>query len=219
MNTPTPNNEDNQTLLDNDIPAKFKNKEDGSLNSDALLKSYKSLEKKLSSAPSIPASANDYKIECNHGLFATDEEMNKQLHDRGFTNDQVQFVYDLAATKMLPMIMEMAGDFEADREVEKLIEHFGGVEKWQKISRQLLAYGQKNLPADVLDSLSSSFEGVLALQNMMNGTEPSISVTSGSMSQGEERDLHSMMRDPKYWRDKDPSFIAKVTEGFKRMYD
>jgi hypothetical protein len=27
-----------------------------------------------------------------------------------------------------------------------------------------------------------------------------------------------MMRDPKYWRDQDPSFIAKVTEGFKRMY-
>jgi len=27
-----------------------------------------------------------------------------------------------------------------------------------------------------------------------------------------------MMRDPKYWREKDPSFVAKVTEGFERMY-
>jgi hypothetical protein len=27
-----------------------------------------------------------------------------------------------------------------------------------------------------------------------------------------------MMRDPKYWRDKDPSYVAKVTEGFKKMY-
>lgn len=27
-----------------------------------------------------------------------------------------------------------------------------------------------------------------------------------------------MMNDPKYWRDKDPAFIAKVTEGFKNLY-
>ncbi len=27
-----------------------------------------------------------------------------------------------------------------------------------------------------------------------------------------------MMRDPKYWRDKDPAFVAKVTEGFKSVY-
>ena len=31
-------------------------------------------------------------------------------------------------------------------------------------------------------------------------------------------DLQAMMSDPKYWRDKDPSFIAKVTEGFQRLY-
>ena len=115
------------------------------------------------------------------------------------------------------MIVEMAGDFQADREIEKLIEHFGGAEKWKEVSRQLLSFGQKNLPADVLDSLSSSFEGVLALQNMMNGNEPTISV-SGNTNKSAEMDLQSMMRDPKYWRDKDPSFVAKVTEGFERMY-
>jgi hypothetical protein len=27
-----------------------------------------------------------------------------------------------------------------------------------------------------------------------------------------------MMRDPRYWRDRDPAFIAQVTEGFKRLY-
>lgn len=27
-----------------------------------------------------------------------------------------------------------------------------------------------------------------------------------------------MMRDPKYWRDQDPSFIKKVTEGFQKVY-
>ncbi len=33
-----------------------------------------------------------------------------------------------------------------------------------------------------------------------------------------EAELQSLMRDPKYWRDKDPATIAKVTDGFKRIY-
>jgi len=34
----------------------------------------------------------------------------------------------------------------------------------------------------------------------------------------EDKELQSMMRDPKYWRDRDPAFVAKVTEGFKNLY-
>ncbi len=208
----------NDTLLDNDIPKKFKNPETGEVQLDSLLQSYKELEKKFSKTPSAPKSAEDYCIKCEHGLFDIDDEMNKQLHEKGFTNEQVQVVYDLAAEKMVPMIIKMAGDFEADREVEKLIEHFGGVEQWKEISRQLLAFGQKNLPVDVLDTLSSSYEGVVALHNMMRGGEPVISSGGENVGKSGETDLQSMMRDPKYWREKDPSFVAKVTEGFQRLY-
>jgi len=35
---------------------------------------------------------------------------------------------------------------------------------------------------------------------------------------GDMNELKSMMRDPKYWKEKDPAFVAKVTEGFKKMY-
>lgn len=118
----------------------------------------------------------------------------------------------------MQMARDFQADFEADREIEKLINHFGGVEQWQEISRQLLAFGQKALPADVLDSLSSSYEGVIALHNMMKGQEPVISDNDGTKGSSEANDLHSMMRDPKYWRDKDPSFVAKVTEGFRKVY-
>lgn len=209
----------NNTLLDNDIPEKFKDPETGEVRLDVMAQSYKELEKKFSQIPSAPKSPDDYCVECNHGLFDIDADLNKKMHEKGFTNEQVQFVYDIAAEKMVPMVIQMAGDFQADREIEKLIEHFGGVEKWQEISRQLLAFGQKNLPADVLDSLSSSYEGVLALENMMRGIEPNISMsTSKSADKSETMDLQSMMRDPKYWRDKDPSFVAKVTEGFQRLY-
>ncbi|MEM9469621.1 MAG: hypothetical protein AAF988_05605 [Pseudomonadota bacterium] len=210
---------ENNTLLDDAIPAKFKDPETGAVRLEQMVKSYKELEKRLSAAPSIPKAADDYKVTCDHGLFTSDEAINKRLHEKGFTNEQVQFVYDLAAEVMVPMIVDMAGDFEADREIEKLIEHFGGPDQWQEISRQLLSFGQKALPADVLDTLSSSYDGVLALHRMMNNEEPSVTIKAEEKANGQEgMDLQSMMRDPKYWRDKDPSFIAKVTEGFQRLY-
>ncbi len=207
----------NDTLLDNEIPKKFKDPETGALRTDVMVQSYKELEKKMSAKPNAPKTHDEYCIDCQHGFFEEDKELNKRFHEKGFTNEQVQFVYDLASEKMIPMVIEMAGDFQADREVEKLVEHFGGAEQWKETSRQLLAFGQKSLPADVLDSLSSSYEGVLALHNMMKGNEPSVK-TGQEVAPAENYDLQSMMRDPKYWRDKDPSFVAKVTEGFQRMY-
>lgn len=125
----------------------------------------------------------------------------------------------MAAERMIPMMREIAMDYKADREVEKLVSHFGGVENWREISRQLLSFGKKNLPEDVLDNLSSSYEGVLALHRMMKNGEPNLQRGATKMSGSlDEVELTSMMRDPKYWRDKDPAFIAKVTQGFEKLY-
>ncbi len=125
----------------------------------------------------------------------------------------------MAAEKMMPIIQEIAADMMADREVEKLINHFGGTEQWKEVSRQLLAFGRKNLPYEVLDNMASSYEGVIALHRMMKGDEPSLNTRSGNHSEGtKDKDLQSMMRDPKYWREKDPAFVEKVTQGFKDMY-
>ncbi|MBI1301333.1 MAG: hypothetical protein GC137_06705 [Alphaproteobacteria bacterium] len=208
-----------ENLLLSDIPEKFKDPESGALKADALLKSYIELERKMSQRPNAPKSHNDYCIDCSHGMFEPDEELNRRMHEKGFSQEQAQEVYNMASDKMVPMLQAMAADFQADREVEKLIEHFGGTEQWRVVSRQLLAYGQKNLPADILDSLTSSYEGVLALHRMMKGQEPSLNRQNGMQSSSmDEMELNSMMRDPKYWRDKDPAFVAKVTEGFKSLY-
>ena len=200
------------------VPDKFKNPETGAVRMEALINSYSELEKKMSGAPSAPVSAEEYCIDCQHGLFEPDAEINQRLHAKGMTQEQVQEVYDLAAEKMVPMIKNVANDFSADREVEKLVNHFGGAEKWKEVSRQLLAFGQRNLPADVLKNLSSSYEGVLALYKMMKSEEPGLKRQAENPSKIGEQDLQSMMRDPKYWRDKDPAHIAKVTEGFKSVY-
>ncbi|MBI2233980.1 MAG: hypothetical protein HYU57_03100, partial [Micavibrio aeruginosavorus] len=94
----------------------------------------------------------------------------------------------------------------------------GGPEKWQEVSRQLLAYGRKNLPADVLENLSTSFEGVMMLHRMMKGDGEAASPRVESGTALNEGDLRSMMRDPRYWRHKDPGFVSKVTEGFRNLY-
>lgn len=207
----------------NAIPAKFKD-ESGAVRVQSIVNSYNELEKKMSSGPGstpqIPASPDDYCVECKHGMFEPDADVNKRLHESGLSNDQVQAVYDLAAEKLVPMIAELAAEFQADREVEKLINHFGGADQWRDMARQLLAFGQKNLPPEVLKNLSSSFEGVLALQRMMKGEEPTLRRADMTQSPSaiDEKQLSSMMRDPKYWREKDPMTVQKVTEGFKTLY-
>lgn len=213
------------------LPEKFWDPQTGEIRMDELIQSYIALEKKLSTmvqvdgdksrlykALGVPDSPDQYDVKCDHGLFTPDTDLNIRLHAEGFTPQQVQMVYDLAAERLVPMILELSADFKADREVEKLTVAFGGPEKWQEISRQLLAYGKRTLTPDVLSNLSSSYEGVMALYRMMKGDEhasPRIDAVSSAMNEG---DLRSMMRDPKYWREKDPSFVSKVTDGFKQIY-
>ena len=214
------------------IPEKFLDKKTGEIRTDALLKSYLALEKKLSQSidptkadPSslrgllgVPDSADKYELKCDHGLFDADPELNALLHEKGFNNDQAQMVYDLAADKLIPMVLEIAEEFEADRQIEKLIDHFGGKEQFAETSRQLLAFGRKNFPAEVLNGMSSSFEGVMALHKMMESDDniPFTKVKPGQATN--EKELRAMMKDPKYWRDRDPSLVKKITEGFKEIY-
>lgn len=207
-----------ENLLNADIPEKFKDPKTGAVRVEAMAQSYAELEKKLSALPSAPKSHDEYCIDCSHGLFEPDEAVNKRLHEKGFTHDQAQEVYNLAAEKLLPMMMEIAADIRADREVEKLIAHFGGVQNWQEISRQLLAFGRSNMPEDVLDNLASSYDGVLALHTMMLGKEPKMQKAPVTGEMQDDKDLAFMMRDPRYWKHKDPAFIAKVTDGFQRLY-
>ncbi|MFP4313332.1 MAG: capsid assembly protein [Alphaproteobacteria bacterium] len=203
----------------NAVPEKFKDAQSGAVNIPAILNSYTELERKMSSQPSAPKSPEEYCIKCEHGLFEPDEEVNKRLHAKGLSEEQMQEVYDLAAEKLIPLITELAGDFQAEREVEKLIEHFGGQESWKEVSRQLLAFGQKNLPADVLESLSTSYEGVMALYGMMKQDGPSLMKEESKPDNATDmNEIKSMMRDPKYWKEKDPAFVAKVTENFKKLY-
>jgi hypothetical protein len=217
------------------IPEKFLDKDTNTVRVDALVKSYRELEKKLAAQGAqiadpaqmdrtkilgflgVPESADDYKITISHDMFTEDDEINKKLFERGFTREQAQFVYDLAADYMVPLVLDIASEFQAERQLERLQAAFGGAERYAEVAKQLLAYGRKNLSPDVLGGLSSSFEGIMALYKMMQSGKP-LAVQSADMPGIDEGALRGMMKDPKYWRDKDPAFVKKVSDGFRQVF-
>lgn len=208
------------------LPDKFWNAEEGAIRTDALLKSYLALEQKLSKKETPreepPENADAYDIKLPSDMLRSDPEINARLHAKGFTNAQVQEVYDLAAEKLVPMIVDILHDAQADRELERIVDHFGGPEAWARVSRQLLAFGRKNLPQAMLQSLASSYEGVLTLHKMMTDKTALPRKEAPGRAKNatlDEASLAKMMKDPRYWRDRDPSFIAKVSEGFQNLYN
>ncbi|MBL4721072.1 MAG: hypothetical protein JKY20_08080 [Alphaproteobacteria bacterium] len=165
-----------------------------------------------------PEPLPDYVISLDHDLFETDPRLNDRLRAAGFSEDQAQLVYDLAGEELMPIAEEIASALQGEVDDRRLEAHFGGPDTWRETQRQLKAWGAANLPEEAFESLASTYEGVQALHRLMQGAEPRIvrSVnTGGSVSAGA---LRRMIRDPRYWRDRDPAFIREVTAGFETMY-
>lgn len=47
---------------------------------------------------------------------------------------------------------------------------------------------------------------------------PDTSSFSSENGVGSENGLRRMMRDPRYWKERDPTYIQKVTQGFQSLY-
>jgi len=209
------------------VPDKFRDPETGAVRVDVLLKSYLELERRLSQIsgetarlPRPPASPLEYQIQVPHNLFDPDPGINDRLHQAGFSDHQAQLVYELAAEYIVPLIRDMAAELAAERELERLVARFGGQAAWRETARQILAWANRNLPEQVVQALSTTEAGVMAIYDMMahqGKNNPTTRTDHGPVGGGAQ-DLDAMIRDPRYWRDKDPAFIAKVTEGFRHKY-
>ncbi len=218
-------------LKPENMPEKFWDEKNSSVRIDALLKSYLELEKMFSnqkngsnilkqSVDANAADAENFKIELASDLVAINQNMNLELIEAGFSIEQIQKVYDIIETKILPEVIEFAGQIYYDNEIQKLENHFGGEEKFAKIAKQIQMWAEKNINQETLNVLASNFQGVVALYEMMIKSEP---LAMGDFDCEDEansaEDLRKMMQDPKYWRDQDAAFINKVSEGFKKLYN
>ncbi len=219
-----------------DVPEKFWDAERGEIRVDALLASYRALERRLSArfappaedapeeerqrfrrALGVPDAPEGYAICAKHDLCAADPEVNARLHEAAFTPAQAQLVYDLAADRLVPLIVEAAASLEADRQRDRLRAEFGGEERYARTARQIAAWGKANLAEEVFGALSASADGVLAMHRMMEKPEPSLSRHAGTPEALDEAALRRMVRDPRYWKSREPDFIRRVTDGFRRL--
>jgi hypothetical protein len=220
------------------VPEKFWDRQTGTIRTDALLGAYLELERRMHSmvklpagdasdadlrsfraALGIPETPDGYQIETRHDMLASDPTVNRRLHDACFTPGQAQLVYDLAHECLLPMVERMDGEYQSQRHLDRLRDHFGGDARWSETARQVSAWGKANLPEDVFKVLARSPEGVIALERMMASGEPAMGRTPAPKDEAlNEAELKRMMQDPRYWKNRDPAFIDKVSAGFRRLY-
>lgn len=161
----------------------------------------------------IPETSDGYQIIERDPMFSSEPSINARLHQAGFTSTQVQLVYDLAVEIVLPLLKQ--GD---DADLKALSDHFGGSERWTEMARQIMAWGKANLEPHIYDVLDSSADGIKAMRAMMENQEPDL----GRMPQSQnaplsEADLKRMIKDPRYWKQRDPQWIDRVSEGFRRI--
>jgi hypothetical protein len=76
-------------------------------------------------------------------------EINAKLHAAGFTPQQAQLLYDLAADHMLPLVDELLDEFGSARDSERLANRFGGAEAWRALADQIRTWGRANLSDEV----------------------------------------------------------------------
>ena len=205
------------------LPAKFWDEANGRIKIEELIEDYNymaSRDENLieTNKRNMPSGYYQYRINIPNELLDHDEELFKQFYEHGFTNDQAQFVYDLANERVIPVLDSLASDYEAERQLEKLKRFFGSEEKFNEVCRQLSVWAKGSLQPDVYDALASTADGVIALYKMMSSNEPTLGRERDFGGELNEESLRKMMEDPRYWRDKDASYIARITKGFEKLY-
>lgn len=214
------------------IPEKFQNK-DGTLNQDALIKSYYALEKKMGSMVSVPNESSDDEtrekfnraigVPENANEYPTnklfdDESLREKFYDMGLTKKQVEQIYCVANDYLAPVLSEIFSAQKESDEFAELEKFFGGNDKMRDALREINAFGEKFLPRDAFDELCATSQGIQGVYRMMQSMEPSVYTEKNVNENLSDNDLRRMMNDPKYWRDNDSEYVRKIENGFKKLY-
>ena len=220
-----------EKIMDN-IPEKFLN-QDGTLNSESLIKSYTELEKKLGTMISVPNENSDAesKQKFNRAIgvpdnaseypkndLYDDENLREKFLQIGLTKTQVEKIYSIADEFLSPVVSELFSVQNESSAINELKNFFGGTEKMNNALHAINAFGEKFLPHDAFDALCSTPQGIQSVYKMMQSMEPDVKTEQNEIKNLTDADLRRMMRDPKYWRDNDVEYIRKIEHGFKKLY-
>lgn len=217
--------------MDN-IPEKFRNN-DGTLNTEALMRSYNELEKKIGTMVSIPNTdsdinarqkfnraigvpdnASEYPV---HELY-DDENLRQKFLEIGLTKTQVERIYDIANEFLSPVISDLFSVRDESVAMNELKKFFGGTEKMTDCLHAINEFGERFLPREAFDELCATPQGIQSVYKMMQSMEPTVKTDKNENKNLSDSDLRRMMRDPRYWRDGDSEYIRKIENGFKKLY-
>ena len=214
------------------IPEKFLD-DKGELNTSALVKSYRELEKKMGTMVSVPNEDSDdsVKQKFNHAIgvpenadeypknnLFDDESVRQKFFEIGLTNKQVEKIYEIAQDFLQPTLNNLFELQTQTNAINELKNFFGGTEKMNEALRQINAFGERFLPTDAFNELCSTPQGIQGIYKMMQSMEPEVLTDKNVSENLTDDDLRNMMRDPKYWRDQDKEYIRKIENGFKKLY-
>lgn len=219
------------------IPEKFWDTERNEIKVEELGASYKALEQKLgmrtedlvrqvqedyenqrkSSVPEsyevrLPEVPEDVEITVN-----PEQELVKSWQQICRDNGLSQEVFDQGVAAFVNN--EIAGLPNLQEEMAKLgdnaRERIEAADLWSKKYLSTDSY-------DVIANLASTAEGVKALEEIMSlsRSKPLPNTNTVIDVELDERDLQSMMKDPRYWKEgmKDSAYIAKVTNLYQKKY-
>ncbi|NIY76959.1 hypothetical protein HED22_14995 [Thalassospira sp. HF15] len=167
----------------------------------------------------VPDAPDAYAIELTEGIGEIDADLNKRLHEAGFSNAQAQLVYDLAGEVLSPLLGDINQAAQRATDRAALAAEFGGAENWKKLAPKIESWGKANLPDAAFETLCQSADGVRAMHRMMGqNDEAALGKADGGSGSGDLRsDIRRKMNDPRYWRDRDPALVAEVQADFARL--
>jgi len=219
------------------IPEKFWDTERNEIKVEELGASYKALEQKLGMRTedlikqvqedyenqrksSVPESYEVRLPEVPEDVEITvdpEQELVKSWQQICRDNGLSQEVFDQGVAAFVNN--EIAGLPNLQEEMAKLgdnaRERIEAADLWSKKYLSTDAY-------DAIANLASTAEGVKALEEIMSlsKSKPLPNTNTVVDVELDERDLQSMMKDPRYWKEgmKDPAYIAKVTNLYQKKY-
>lgn len=219
------------------IPEKFWDTERNEIKVEELGASYKALEQKLGMRTedlikqvqedyenqrksSVPESYEVRLPEVPEDVEITvdpEQELVKSWQQICRDNGLSQEVFDQGVAAFVNN--EIAGLPNLQEEMAKLgdnaRERIEAADLWSKKYLSTDSY-------DAIANLASTAEGVKALEEIMSlsRSKPLPNTNTVIDVELDERDLQSMMKDPRYWKEgmKDPAYIAKVTNLYQKKY-
>ena len=207
------------------LPEKYKTPED-------LANAYKALESKLGTKEEDirnaileeiqgqafadrPETANDYQLpDSIDESAAVDNELLRWWSEHSFENGYSQEEFEQGIEMYAQAVMGSQPDLEA--EAARLGDNANArIEAASNFANKF--FPEEALPA--IERMCESAEGILALEAIQEALKDgSFSGNAAPMAGISEGDLREMMRDPRYWQEKDPYFIKEVTEGWQRLH-